>query len=239
MRPAYWCFFISWNFSFSDLVGQWCWTLSEYFWSCWLAYICRQVLEYCIFGCSLSILSLNCDLYLELYYRVVLFHRTNMFDSLASRDDFEEKLASFTPSALFLFKTPSSSFLSWEVPTSPNLSTSTRPIEIKKSQSTKHGVALVDAFVHVCDECICVRNRLRCCRSWPTAQRLYIPSLEGMRLPLTTTMALRLATIGIVKYLFSSKYCLGGWPIQMDGGSWQQWNCRVCDAAKCRLSALH
>jgi len=67
-------------------------------------------------------------------------------------DDFEEKLASFTPSALFLFKISSSCFFSWEDPTYPNFSTSTRPIEIKKSQSTKHGVDLVDIFVHVCDE---------------------------------------------------------------------------------------
>ena len=52
-------------------------------------------------------------------------------------------------------------------------------------------------FVHVChDSCsVCGRNRLRCCRSWPIAQHLYIPSPEGMKLPLTTTMAPRFATI--------------------------------------------
>ena len=57
-------------------------------------------------------------------------------------DDFEEKLASFTPSVLFLFKT--SCFFFGENSTSPSLSTSTRPIEIEKPQSTKHGVALID-----------------------------------------------------------------------------------------------
>ena len=57
-------------------------------------------------------------------------------------DDFEEKLASFTPSVLFLFKT--SCFFFGENSTSPSLSTSTRPIEIEKPQSAKHGVDLVD-----------------------------------------------------------------------------------------------
>ena len=58
-------------------------------------------------------------------------------------DDFEEKLASFAPSALFLFKI-SCFFFFGENSTSPSLSTSTRPIEIEKPQSSKHGVALVD-----------------------------------------------------------------------------------------------
>ena len=57
-------------------------------------------------------------------------------------DDFEEKLASFTPSVLFLFKT--SCFFFGENSTSPSLSTSTRPIEIEMPQSTKHGVAFID-----------------------------------------------------------------------------------------------
>jgi len=67
-------------------------------------------------------------------------------------DDFEEKLASFTSSALFLFKT--SRFFFGENSTSATLSTSTRPFEIEKPHSTKYGVASFGMMcdVHVCNE---------------------------------------------------------------------------------------
>ena len=61
---------------------------------------------------------------------------------LQLRDDFEEKLASFTPSVFFLFKT--SCFFFGKNSTSLYSSTSTRPIEIEMPQSTKHGVDLID-----------------------------------------------------------------------------------------------
>ena len=71
-------------------------------------------------------------MYVELY--CYLAEQTNMILQLL--DDFEAKLASFTPSALFLFKT--SCFFLWE--NSPTLSS------IQKPQSTKYGVTLVDVL---------------------------------------------------------------------------------------------
>ena len=142
---------------------------------------------------SLFFLIHHCDLYVEL--RCYLTEQTRMIHQLL--DDFEKKLASFTSSALFLFKT--SRFFFGENSTSATLSTSTRPFEIEKPHSTKYGVASFGMMcdVHVCNEScsVCERNRLLCCRSWPIAQHLYIPSPEGMKLPLTTTMAPRFATI--------------------------------------------
>ena len=182
-------------FPLSDFCGQRPWSLSEYYWSCGLACVFRPELECCIYVHLGRMFFVHTVFALWSISRVVLLsHWTNMNDSTASRWFWGEACQLYTKCPLSF---QDLLFLLWGEFNLPILVNVNKTNWNRDATISETRCVLDWYFVHVChDSCsVCGRNRLRCCRSWPIAQHLYIPSPEGMKLPLTTTMAPRFATI--------------------------------------------